>query len=120
MNAELERVGDSQRLADYTSGVIDTLALARRLHPGQRNGLDDLCQRYYINSAARTQHGALLDAQLLAQVYLAMSGGQLRIALNPSAVGAVHKSMFFTGRRALVRQPLLFQRGNQTVIPCCK
>ena len=56
--------------------VIDTLPMARQKHPGQRNTLDALCQRYKINASHRTLHGALLDARLLAQVYLAMSGTQ--------------------------------------------
>ncbi|ASV34362.1 DNA polymerase III subunit epsilon [Candidatus Williamhamiltonella defendens] len=56
--------------------VTDTLALARRLFPGKRNSLDALCDRYQIDNSKRTLHGALLDAQILAEVYLAMTGGQ--------------------------------------------
>jgi DNA polymerase-3 subunit epsilon len=56
--------------------VIDTLALARQLHPGQRNSLDALCKRYNIKNSHRTLHGALLDAEILANVFLAMTGGQ--------------------------------------------
>lgn len=56
--------------------VIDTLQLARKLHVGQRNNLDALCKRYYVDNTKRDYHGALLDAHLLAQVYLAMTGGQ--------------------------------------------
>lgn len=62
--------------------VLDTLLLARRLHPGQRNGLDALCRRYGIDNSAREYHGALLDAQLLADVYLAMTGGQAALSLD--------------------------------------
>lgn len=62
--------------------VLDTLLLARRLHPGQRNGLDALCRRYGIDNSARDYHGALLDAQLLADVYLAMTGGQAALSLD--------------------------------------
>lgn len=58
------------------ASVVDTLKLARELHPGKRNGLDSLCDRYAIDNSARTLHGALLDAQLLAEVYLAMTRGQ--------------------------------------------
>lgn len=57
-------------------GVVDTLQIARRLHVGQRNSLDALCKRYGIDNSKREFHGALLDAHLLAQVYLAMTGGQ--------------------------------------------
>lgn len=56
--------------------ILDTLPLARQLHPGQRNSLDALCKRYQINNSHREKHGALLDAELLARVYLAMTGGQ--------------------------------------------
>ncbi|TAK77111.1 MAG: DNA polymerase III subunit epsilon [Gammaproteobacteria bacterium] len=64
-----------KRLTDYCS-IIDTLAMARKLHVGQRNSLDALCKRYNIDNSKREFHGALLDAHLLAQVYLAMTGGQ--------------------------------------------
>lgn len=76
LNAELKRV---KRRADYLSQlcpVVDTLVLARKKHPGQRNSLDALCQRYHVNNANRQLHGALLDAQILADVYLALTGGQ--------------------------------------------
>jgi DNA polymerase-3 subunit epsilon len=63
-------------------GVVDTLALARSRHPGQKNSLDALCKRYGIDSSARTLHGALLDAEILADVYLAMTGGQSRLLLE--------------------------------------
>ncbi len=62
--------------------VLDTLALAREMHPGQRNGLDALCKRYSIDNSHRQLHGALLDARILADVYLAMTGGQNTLALD--------------------------------------
>ena len=62
--------------------VIDTLALARGMHPGQRNNLDALCKRYGIDNSHRELHGALLDARILADVYLAMTGGQSALALD--------------------------------------
>ena len=61
---------------DELASVLDTLALARQLHPGQRNSLDALCKRYERGQSNRDLHGALLDADILAQVYLAMTGGQ--------------------------------------------
>ena len=73
--AEFERAGQpgaGGALAD----VLDTLAMARELHPGKRNSLDALCERYSIDNSGRTLHGALLDAELLAEVYLAMTRGQ--------------------------------------------
>lgn len=66
--------------------VLDTLLLARQLHPGQRNSLDALCKRYNVNNSHREFHGALLDAELLAKVYLAMTGGQTSL-LNDANVG---------------------------------
>ena len=65
--------------------VLDTLSLARERHPGQRNSLDALCKRYGIDNSHRELHGALLDARILADVYLAMTGGQSLLALEESA-----------------------------------
>lgn len=70
------RLLDFQPVCTHCPSVIDTLRLARDLHPGKRNGLDALCSRYQIDNSARTLHGALLDAQLLAEVYLSMTRGQ--------------------------------------------
>ena len=75
LNMELEKIG-SGLLGDHCSGVLDTLAMARQLHPGKRNSLDALCERYAVDRSARTLHGALIDTELLAQVYLAMTRGQ--------------------------------------------
>jgi DNA polymerase-3 subunit epsilon len=71
------------QLSDYCT-VLDTLEYARRLHPGQRNNLDALCKRYAIDSSQRELHGALLDAEILADVYLAMTGGQVSLSLEAS------------------------------------
>ena len=73
--ASIERIGDLCR-------VLDTLALARQMHPGQRNSLDALCKRYSVDNSRRDYHGALLDARLLADVYLAMTGGQGALILS--------------------------------------
>jgi len=81
LDLELERAGLG-RLKDHVEGVVDTLALARELHPGKRNSLDALCERYAVNNAHRTLHGALLDARLLAEVYLAMTRGQDSLAMD--------------------------------------
>ncbi|NEV64256.1 DNA polymerase III subunit epsilon [Thiorhodococcus minor] len=62
--------------------VTDTLGMARRMHPGQRNGLDALCKRYSVDNSHRELHGALLDAEILADVYLAMTGGQIALHLG--------------------------------------
>ncbi len=62
--------------------VVDTLAMARKKHPGQRNSLDALCKRYFIDNTKRELHGALLDSEILADVYLAMTGGQRNLLLD--------------------------------------
>lgn len=68
-------------MRDYST-VLDSLTLAREMHPGQRNGLDALCNRYDVDNSSRTFHGALLDAELLLDVYLAMTGGQSTFDLD--------------------------------------
>ena len=75
LNMELDKLGMGV-FGDYCEEVIDSLTMARRLHPGRRNSLDALCERYAIDRSARTLHGALIDTQLLAEVYLAMTRGQ--------------------------------------------
>jgi DNA polymerase-3 subunit epsilon len=75
LDMELTRAGLG-RLGDHVAGVFDTLAQARELHPGRKNSLDALCERYFVDHANRKLHGALLDARLLAECYLAMTRGQ--------------------------------------------
>jgi DNA polymerase III subunit epsilon len=81
LDAELARLGEA-RTVSQVCRVLDTLALARSLHPGQRNSLDALCKRYSVDNARRELHGALLDAGILVDVYLAMTGGQSALALD--------------------------------------
>jgi DNA polymerase-3 subunit epsilon len=69
------------RISEHAT-VLDTLSLARKLHPGQRNSLDALCKRYEVDASRRDVHGALIDAELLARVYLAMTGGQTALSLE--------------------------------------
>ncbi len=93
LDAELARLGDTYgRMADYCT-VTDTLGMARRKHPGQRNSLDALCKRYGVDNSQRDLHGALLDAEILADVYLMLSGGQtdLSLAAEESAGSDEHK-----------------------------
>ncbi len=75
LNKELELAG-LPALASHCPSVIDTLKLAKELHPGKKNNLDALCDRYQVDNSRRTLHGALLDTELLAEVYLAMTRGQ--------------------------------------------
>jgi DNA polymerase-3 subunit epsilon len=81
LNAEFARLQSVHKLADLCR-VLDTLALARQMHPGQRNSLDALCKRYSVDNSHRDYHGALLDARILAEVYLAMTGGQANLTLS--------------------------------------
>jgi DNA polymerase-3 subunit epsilon len=81
LDSELARLEGRPCVADLAS-VLDTLALARELHPGQRNSLDALCRRYEVDNSNRTLHGALLDSELLAEVYLLMTGGQVSLGLD--------------------------------------
>ena len=77
-----------KKLSDYVAGVVDTLAMARELHPGKKNSLDALCERYNVNNSHRTMHGALLDARLLAEVYLALTRGQESLVMELEETGA--------------------------------
>jgi len=94
LDSELARLEPPKKIIEVAS-VLDTLELARELHPGQRNSLDALCRRYEVDNSNRTLHGALLDAELLADVYLLMTGGQVALSLelesameDPDAAGA--------------------------------
>jgi len=100
LDYELGRAGFAS-CADVHSSVIDTLALARDMFPGKRNTLDALCERFGIDNAHRTLHGALLDAQLLSEVYLAMTRGQetlmIDIAMPVSNVVTIGSAGFALG-----------------------
>ena len=89
LDHEFERAGLGQGKTQATCDVIDTLVMARRLRPGQKNSLDALCRHYTIDNSQRDLHGALLDAELLAEVYLAMTGGQTALFREGSAVKSV-------------------------------
>lgn len=105
LDNELKRCNGGTHTVAGLCRVLDTLALAREMHPGQRNSLDALCKRYGIDNSRRELHGALLDAQLLAEVYLAMTGGQVTLALGGDSDarrgGAQGEPV-----RALVRPPV--------------
>jgi DNA polymerase-3 subunit epsilon len=81
LNAEFARIEAAHRVADLCR-VLDSLVLARQMHPGQRNSLDALCKRYSVDNSHREYHGALLDARILAEVYLVMTGGQGSLTLS--------------------------------------
>ena len=87
LNHELRRVDGVPHEIRDCCGVIDTLALARRMHPGQRNSLDALAKRYSVDNSKRDLHGALLDAQILTDIYLSMTGGQVSLSLEGAGAG---------------------------------
>ena len=82
LNAELARMNLGSFVEETNCEITDTLKLARDRHPGMKNSLDEICKRYYIDISQRDKHNALLDAQLLAKAYLAMTGGQSLIELQ--------------------------------------
>lgn len=90
INHELKWLNKNYAKIEAMCQITDTLAMAKKLHPGQRNNLDVLCKRYHVNNSNRTLHGALLDAELLAYVYLAMTGGQNSLFEAPKTENKVH------------------------------
>src|SRR3990167_5411017 len=106
LNAELKRLKHKKMIEDYCT-VFDTLVFARKKFPGQRNTLDALCKRYNVDASKRQLHGALLDAQILTDVYLAMTGGQVELFTQESDyTHEIHKN---------IQQPI-----NQTIKPGIK
>lgn len=101
LNAELKLIKSSRQIKDLCT-VCDTLVLAREKHPGQRNSLDALCKRYEIDNSNRTLHGALLDAEILAFVYLAMTGGQADLFDNNVELNAQTQVMTSQSAEPLV------------------
>lgn len=87
LDGELRRMNEEDPGIEARCPVIDTLLMARDRHPGQRNSLDSLCQRYHVDNSSRELHGALLDAEILADVYLAMTGGQTTFELEADTRG---------------------------------
>lgn len=112
INAELKLAG--HRITDINSccKVVDSLAMARKMHPGQKNNLDALCKRYEIDNSHRELHGALLDAQILADVYLALTGGQTSLSLAANA-GAAAKGNGANGGLDVNREALPVILANE-------
>jgi DNA polymerase III subunit epsilon len=111
LDAEFGRLGAAAaaplKITDLCR-VLDTLALARQMHPGQRNSLDALCKRYSVDNSHREYHGALLDARILAEVYLAMTGGQATFTLSEESDTA--------RSRARAAAPQRFSHGVRIVV----
>jgi DNA polymerase III subunit epsilon len=107
LNAELGRGAENLARIGDLCRVLDTLALARQMHPGQRNSLDALCKRYSVDNSRRDYHGALLDARLLAEVYLAMTGGQAALVLSAEPDPSLARSRIASAGGASNALPLL-------------
>lgn len=105
LNREFDLL-DLKPITEHCPGIVDTLQMARDLHPGKKNNLDALCERYQIDNSRRTLHGALLDANLLAEVYLAMTRGQdsLIIDIEPTPQAAA-ATRLATGKLDLIVIP---------------
>jgi len=106
LDMELGRAGLG-RLADHVARVTDSLAFARELHPGRKNSLDALCERYFIDHANRTLHGALLDSRLLAECYLAMTRGQESLMMEleaPAAAAAAAAGLILDVSKLIVQR----------------
>jgi DNA polymerase-3 subunit epsilon len=110
LNAELSRL-DRVPVETVCNGVTNTLKMAKELHPGKRNSLDALCDRYEIDNSSRTLHGALLDTELLADVFLAMTRGQNSLMIDPDD-NQVHHQLDRHGQRR-ERKPLLVRRPTE-------
>ncbi|HEX7045540.1 MAG TPA: DNA polymerase III subunit epsilon [Burkholderiales bacterium] len=102
---------ESPRIEELCS-VTDSLALARSLHPGQKNDLDSLCRRYNVDNSQRTFHGALLDAEILADVYLAMTGGQAALFDDVRGPAAAAAAVEVEIKRIVDKPPLLVLRAS--------
>ena len=108
LNAELRRL-DRVPVETICNGVTDTLRMAKELHPGKRNSLDALCERYEIDNSQRTLHGALLDTELLAEVFLSMTRGQNSLMIEPDAAPRAHQG---DGNTRKERKPLVIRRAS--------
>lgn len=118
INNEFKLIGQDERSAvDNYCTVLDTLLMARERHPGQRNSLDALCKRYDVDNSNRELHGALLDAEILADVYLAMTGGQTSLSLaGQNADGSSNESGISEIRRLSadrVRTPVIYASDDE-------
>ena len=122
---ELRLMGHARAAITEHASVLDTLGLARKLHPGQRNNLDALCKRYEVDASNRDLHGALIDADLLARVYLAMTGGQAALSLDVSEAVEVEDAVVTTvtarpeGLSLVVSEPTAAERAaHEAMLDC--
>jgi len=112
INYEFGKLDNFEPVANHCS-VIDTLVMARQRHPGQKNNLDALCKRYGVDNSRRDLHGALLDAEILADVYLLMTGGQVDLVLGSHGSQRDGQVQSDIRRLSAERTPLKIIRANQ-------
>ena len=118
INHELKKLGKKTPLLESSCRVIDTLGLARQKHPGQKNSLDALCKRYGVDNSQRDLHGALLDSEILADVYLLLTGGQVNLNINQqgdSESGEINTASTIR-RLPKDRKPIRVIRANDSEI----
>lgn len=115
LNSEIQLVDKNAKTISNYASIFDTLSLARKMFPGQRNSLDALCKRYKIDLSGRKLHGALLDAQLLAEVFLLMTGGQINLFadLNQPEEEANEKLRTTTRKKKNLNKKLAVLLANQ-------
>ena len=114
LNHEIQLLQSELGTIDEMCSVIDTLVMARKKHPGQRNSLDALCKRYEVDNSQRELHGALLDAEILADVYLLMTGGQTTLQLASEETGQSDQGL--ARKRDLSRGPLVVVAPSQEAL----
>ncbi|MCS5587070.1 MAG: DNA polymerase III subunit epsilon [Porticoccaceae bacterium] len=114
INHELSKLPNQIKAVESNRKIIDTLPLAKQKHPGQRNNLDALCKRYGVDNSQRELHGALLDAEILADVYLLMTGGQVNLNINDQAGSEAGEVSYTTSIHRLPenRDPLSVIKAN--------
>jgi len=110
---ELKLMKHNKPKVTHHATVLDTLQVARKLHPGQRNSLDALCKRYEVDASKRDVHGALIDAELLARVYLAMTGGQTALSLGEDVDEASRSAQASVGTRDAGNLNLVVVRATE-------
>ena len=113
LNHELQMLGSQWEKVDSICSILDSLVMARKIRPGQKNNLDALCRFYGINNAHRELHGALLDSEILADVYLAMTGGQVSLLLGGEQTNDNNEQVTTIKRLDANREKLVVQYASE-------
>jgi len=116
LNNELQMLGSQWEKVDSICSILDSLVMARKIRPGQKNNLDALCRFYGINNAHRELHGALLDSEILADVYLAMTGGQVSLLLGGEQTNNNNEQAATIKRLDANREKLVVQYASEEEI----